>query len=111
MFYRWTHSEDNKVIEVSRKMEYRDVPPTDDELDAAGYQPEDAIFMERRPEAPVISKRHIPATGRSRLESNGAFKDLREADKLESESFDMGLHDRDEINREIDLLKGLEPDD
>ena len=105
--YRWTCIETGEVVEVRRSIGDRDVPPSEDELTDLGS----SVLvknLERRPEAPVISKRHIPATGRSRLTADGDFRDLREADKLEEESFNMGLHDRETIGVEIDKLRGVE---
>lgn len=108
--YRWTcKSDSNRVIEVSRAMADRDVLPTREELDDDGFTDLSPYEFERRLETPRIMKRHIPSMGRGgRFVRDGKMRDLREAGKLEQESFDMHHSERGEIEKEIDKLEKVE---
>lgn len=104
--YRF-YSECGKGIEVVRAMDDRDVLPSREELDEEGMSDMSPYEFSRRLETPVISKRHIPATGQgSRYTRDPIMRDMREVNKLEQESYNLPEEKRGPINAEIAKIEG-----
>lgn len=106
MRYRW-HGPHGEVIEVIRKIDDRDVPPTPEEIEELGYNLAPKDFS-RRPEAPIICWRHDPAYGKRRFERDPTLRDLNEASKIEQEMFNLPDSERAPLQKEIDRLKGTD---
>lgn len=100
MRYRWIVNE-VYMVEVTRSIADRDVPPTADEMEDVG----EIASMRRAVEAPFLKiPPHMAYNGHHLRRAN--VRDILEASAVEQEAFNLPVSERTGHYKEITKIKG-----